>query len=57
MISHVGSVLFSLRGVVTALIHARLHGCRGSSCPEQNQTANPLIVNRIWQQWFWQKHL
>ncbi len=31
-----------------ALIHARLHGCAGSFCPEQNHTANPngmLIVN------------
>ncbi len=33
-----------------ALIHARLHGCAGSSCPEQNHTANPnhmLIVNHL----------
>jgi len=33
----------SLRGVIAALpvlIHARLHGCAGSSCPEQNHTAN-----------------
>ncbi len=30
--------------------HARLHGCAGSSCPEQNNTANPncmLIVNHL----------
>lgn len=35
---------------LSALIHARLHGCAWISCPEQNQTANPnclLIVNRI----------
>ncbi len=33
-----------------ALIHARLHGCAGSSCPEQNHSANPnymLIVNHL----------
>ncbi len=39
----VGYVLFTL-GVITALpalIHARLHGCAGSSCPEQTHTANP----------------
>ncbi len=38
----VGYVLFTL-GVITvlpALIHARLHGCARSSCPEQNHTAN-----------------
>ncbi len=32
-------------------IHARLHGCAGSSCPEQNHTANPnciLIVSYLW---------
>ncbi len=34
-----------------ALIYARLHGCAGSSFPEQNHTANPncmLIVNHLW---------
>jgi len=33
-----------------AFIHARLHGCAGSSCPEQNHTTNPncmLIVSCI----------
>jgi len=36
-------VLFTLGGVIAALpalIHARLHGCAGSSCPEHNRTAN-----------------
>ncbi len=44
-------ILFS--GVITALpalIHATLHECAGSSCPEQKHTANPnfmLIVNLL----------
>ncbi len=33
-----------------ALIHARLHGCTGSSCPEQKHNANQncmLIVSHL----------
>jgi len=35
------------KGVVAALpalIHAKLHGCSRSSCPEQNHTANPYCM-------------
>ncbi len=49
MVSHM--VLFwGVIAALPALIHARLHGCTGSSCPEQNHTANPnymLIVNHL----------
>lgn len=50
----VGSVLSTLRGFIAALpvlINARRHGWALSSCPEQNQTANPnymLLVNHLW---------
>jgi len=31
----VGSVRFTLRWAIAAFIHARLHGCAGSSWPER----------------------
>ena len=44
-------VLFwGIIAALPALIHARLHGCAGSSRPERNRSANPncmLIVNHI----------
>jgi len=46
---HVGSVLFTLRGVIAdlpALINARLHGCAWSS---RNHSANPNWQYTIWQ--------
>ncbi len=40
-------LIWEVIAALPALIHARLHGCAGSSCPEHNHTANPncmLIV-------------